>query len=79
MGTTVASLGDPARAGLWIETPLAKTSGPGVLRYGTAAATVTLIPLDAPPGSGSRLSLSAMQALGAPLTDLVEIEVFTAR
>jgi hypothetical protein len=29
-----------------------------------------------PRTAGSRISLAAMQALGAPLTDLIEVDVF---
>lgn len=75
---TVAGLGDPARAGLWMETPLVRAQGPGrVVVAGTArAAPVTLIPVDGSVGGGSRLSLQAMQVLNVPLTDLVTLDVY---
>ena len=76
LGTTIAALGDPTQAGLWLRTPLVTTERPGVVRYGGQSVAVTLVPLpDAAPGAGSQLSLQAMRALGAPLTELVEIRV----
>lgn len=76
LGTTVAALGDPTQPGLWLRTPLVGTERPGVVRYGGQSVAVTLVPLpDAAPGAGSQLSLQAMRALGAPLTELVEIGV----
>jgi hypothetical protein len=76
LGTTVAALGDPTQPGFWLRTPLVVAERPGVVRYGGQAVAVTLIPLpDAAPGAGSQLSLQAMRALGAPLTELVEIGV----
>lgn len=76
LGTTVAALGDPTQPGLWLRTPLVTAERPGVVRYGGQAVAVTLIPLpDAAPGAGSQLSLQAMRALGAPLTELVEVGV----
>ena len=79
LGSTVASLGYPAETGLWIKTPLVTREGPGRVRYPAngKSVAVTLIPLDGPKTAGSRLSLSAMQALGAPLTDLPTVEVFS--
>lgn len=76
LGTTVAALGDPTQPGLWLRTPLVAAERPGIVRYGGQAVAVTLLPLpDAAPGAGSQLSLQAMRALGAPLTELVEIGV----
>jgi len=78
VGTTVAGLGDPAQPGFWIETPLVDSEGPGrvVLSETGAAAQVKLIPIDGPATAGSRLSLAAMRLLEAPLSDLVEVQVF---
>ncbi len=76
LGVTVAALGDPARAGAWMETPLVDTEQPGQVRYAGKYLPVTLIPTDGPETGGSRLSLGAMQALGLPLTDLTEVEVY---
>lgn len=80
LGRTVASLGDPGEPGLWLKTPLVTRQGPGRVVYTATGASVavTLIPIDAPPTAGSRMSLSAFQTLGAPLTGLPEVEVFRA-
>lgn len=74
---TVAALGDPTRPGLWMETPLVSTERRGrITLAGTgASAEVTLIPIDAENTAGSRLSLEGFRALGAPLTELVELSV----
>lgn len=75
-GITVASLGDPTDPGLWLETPLVSSETPGrvVTETGQTAA-VTLRPSGGPVGSGSRISLAAMQLLGLSLTDLVTLTV----
>jgi len=77
-GLTVASLGDATRPGLWIETPVVTEEGPGrvIAPDGTVVA-LTLIPSGGDRGSGSRLSLEAMQALGIPLTDLPTVTVIS--
>ena len=75
LGTTIASLGDPARGGYWLETPLVTQEQAGSVQYQGGAIAVTLIPTGGARTSASRLSLAAMQALGAPLTDLVEVVV----
>ena len=75
LGKTVVSLGTATEPGLWLKTPLAKVPGPGRVRYDGRSVDVTLIPLVAENTAGSRLSLQAMQALGIPLTDLVEVSV----
>lgn len=76
LGTTVASLGDPTRPGLWLETPLvsAETAGTLVAENGNRI-DVTLIPSGGAAGSGSRISVAAMQALGLGLTDLATLTV----
>lgn len=78
LGTTVASLGNPAEAGLWIETPLATAPGPGrlVLPATGRSALVELRPIAGPASAGSRVSLGAMRLLGAPLTALPTLEVY---
>jgi len=40
-----------------------------------ASVVLDLIPLDAPPGAGSRMSLAAYQRLNLPLTSLPELRV----
>lgn len=76
LGKVVVSLGAPAEAGFWLETPLVAAPRPGrvVLPGSGAAVKVELRP--AAQGSGSRLSLAAMRLLGVSLTDLPEVEVF---
>ncbi|MCL3882785.1 hypothetical protein [Marivita sp. GX14005] len=79
LGTTTASLGDPARPGFWIETPLVSDPGTGrVVSPKTGKSSqVDLIPIDGPKTAGSRLSLAAMRLLEVPLTDLAEVQVFS--
>lgn len=77
LGTSVASLGDPARPGFWLETPLVSAETQGRVAYGGKWAQVTLIPIDGPATGGSRISLAAMRLLGAPLTDLPTVEVYS--
>lgn len=75
LGTTIASLGDPSRAGFWIETPLADAQGQGRLVYPVngKSVEVALIPTE---GGSSRVSLAALRLLEAPLTDLPVLEVY---
>ena len=77
LGTTVASLGNAAEPGMWIKTPLVRQAGTGTITYPETGRSVEaqLIPLDGPPTAGSRVSLAAMQELGAPLTGLPELVV----
>lgn len=78
LGSTVASLGDPAQPGFWIKTPLANSQGKGRVSYpakGTSV-QVDVYPLEGEASAGSRLSLAAFRVLEAPLTDLPEVDVF---
>ena len=75
LGTTIASLGDPGQGGMWIKTPLVRAPGKGTVGYNGQSVAVDLIPIDDAAGSGSRMSLAAFQALGAPITGLPEITV----
>jgi hypothetical protein len=77
LGSTVASLGSPAEPGLWLKTPLVSTKSSGKVSYNGKTIDVTLIPIEGPATAGSRMSLQGFQALGAPLTDLVEVQVST--
>ncbi|WP_417719036.1 hypothetical protein [Salipiger sp.] len=79
LGTTVASLGDPARPGFWLETPLVSAPGKGRVVYPGSgkSSQVDLIPIDGPATAGSRISLAAMRLIEAPLTDLPVIEVYS--
>ncbi|OIQ44096.1 MAG: hypothetical protein BM558_09160 [Roseobacter sp. MedPE-SW] len=75
---TVASLGDPVIPGLWMETSLVTTEQIARLRSANGKViTVTLKPATGDSSAG-RLSISAMRALGAPLTELVEVDVLPA-
>ncbi len=78
LGTTLASLGDVAESGQWLRTPLVSNRASGRVRDVETGATaqVDLIPIPGEPGAGSRMSLSAFQALGIPITSVAEIEVF---
>lgn len=77
LGTTVASLGAAGEGGLWLKTPLvkARTNGRVVNAETGKSAQVVLMPLGGG-GSGSQASIGTMQALGADLTDLPQLEVF---
>lgn len=77
LGTTVASLGDPADPGFWAETPLVQETRQGRLTYSATGQSVSvqLRPSGGAPGSGTRVSLPAMRVLGAPLTALPELTV----
>ena len=79
-GTTIASLGDATRPGLWMRTPLVSKPQRGRVRDPATGRSVTLdlIPLDADPGAGSRMSLGAYQSLSLPLTALPELRVEAA-
>lgn len=78
LGVTVASLGDPAREGFWIETPLVSTPGKGRVTYEKSGRTVKvdMIPIEGPATAGSRLSMAAMRLLDAPLTGLAEVKLY---
>ena len=78
LGETIVSLGNPTQPGFWIETPLVDRPAKGrvVLPDTGVSVSVELMPIDAAPGSGSRLSLPAMRLLGAPLTGLPTVQVF---
>ncbi|MEL6888289.1 MAG: hypothetical protein AAFO86_06230 [Pseudomonadota bacterium] len=79
LGRTVASLGNAAEPGLWMKTPLVQSERSGTVYYPETnkSVQVTLIPIDGPTTAGSRLSLEAMQAIGAPLTGLTEVDVLS--
>ena len=77
LGTTVASLGDPTQPGFWIKTPLVSEIGMGrIVNPATGkSAKVELQPLSGG-GTGSQVSLPALQLLGVSLTDLPTLEVY---
>ncbi|MCL7465799.1 hypothetical protein [Phaeovulum sp. NW3] len=79
LGTTVASLGNPAEPGFWLRTPLARAEAPGRIEHPAtgASAQVTLLPMPgAAAGAGSQISLPALRLLGLPLTALPELVVY---
>ena len=80
LGETVASLGNVGREGFWLETPLLDETVPGRVEYAATGKTaqVELRPIPGPDTAGSRISLSAMRLLGAPLTDLPTLKVYRA-
>nr|WP_323779750.1 hypothetical protein [Amylibacter sp.] len=77
-GTTIASLGLLERDGFWLRTPLVSSEAKGrvVVEKSGASVNVMLVPSGAEAGSGSQLSIAAMQVLAIPITDLVEVRVF---
>ncbi len=78
LGFAVASLGDASVPGLWMETPLVSTEGPGrVIGPDGRTVAVTLRPSGGGPGTASRLSLQAMQALGVDLAALPTVTVIS--
>lgn len=78
LGLTVASLGTPTEPGFWLKTPLVDTAAKGRVSYAATGKSVAvdLLPLDAPPRAGSRLSLAAFRVIDAPLTALPELRVY---
>lgn len=78
LGTTTATLGLLERDGIWVATPLVSDQRVGrvvVVATGTSA-NVTLLPNGGVAGSGSQISVAAMQILGVQLTDIITIKVF---
>jgi hypothetical protein len=77
--STVASLGDPAIPGMWMQTDLVTRPQAARLRSANGKEVmVTLKPAAAGSSGGGRLSIGAMRALGAPLSELVEVQVLPA-
>ena len=78
-GVTIASLGFLKQDGLWLSTPMVKSETQGRVVVEKIGKTINLTPLPngAASGSGSQISIAAMQALGVSITDLVELRVFT--
>lgn len=77
LGTTVASLGPPTDTGIWLETPLVTEPTMGRVEYEGQSVNLELRPSGGEPGSGSQISLAAMRLLGAPLTSLPELTVYS--
>lgn len=74
LGEAVLSLGDPGRAGFWVETSLVSINGQGrvALNDGDREVDVELL---AGTGSG-RISLAALRLLEVDLTSLVEVNIY---
>lgn len=74
LGEAVLSLGDPGRAGFWVETPLVTTAGEGRIEVKESGRDVEVALF---PGVGSgRISLAALRLLEVPLTSLVEVKIY---
>ncbi|SFC08199.1 D-galactarate dehydratase [Tropicimonas isoalkanivorans] len=78
LGTTIASLGDPADPGFWAETGMVDSVIQGRLENPAngKSVKVELRPSGGAAGSGTRVSLPALRVLEAPLTSLPELVVF---
>lgn len=77
LGDTLAGLGSPSEAGLWLSTGLVADNVPGrVVAANGATLDVELRASGAAPSAGSQLSLQAMQALGLPLGQLAPLRVY---
>ena len=76
LGETVVSLGNAAETGFWLKTSLVSNESTGRVTDTASGKSlnVTLLPLEEQ-GSGSQISLSAMRALGLPLTSLSPVTV----
>ena len=77
LGETVASLGDVAKPGFWLETPLVSAPAKGSVTYKAngKSVQVDLLPIAGEASAGSRISLAAMRVIEAPLTELPELIV----
>ena len=78
LGVTIASLGLLGNTGVWLETPLVEKEIAGRVVYLKSGASINLrlIPNGGAAGSGSQISVAAMQILGIPIVDLAELRVF---
>ncbi len=81
LGHSVATLGNPANPGFWLETPLVQVATPGrvVSVESGKSVALELRPLSAPVGSGSLISLAALRLLEVGLTGLHELDVFAGQ
>lgn len=77
LGETLAALGNPAEAGLWLVTGLVDRVRPGRVVAPTGAAlAVELRPSGGPAGAGSQASLGLLRTLELPLAGLTPLRVF---
>ena len=79
LGSTLATLGDPADPGIWISTPLVDQLTMGRVEVAATGKSINieLRPSGGEPGSGSSLSLPAMGLLEIPLTAIEEVIVYS--
>jgi hypothetical protein len=75
LGTTVASLGNAADPGFWMETSLVSDVTLGRVVFPVNGKEVE-VELRSSDGGSSRISLAALRLLEAPLTELVTLEVY---
>ncbi|WP_414897725.1 D-galactarate dehydratase [Rhodovulum sp. YEN HP10] len=80
LGVTTASLGDPTDPGFWALTPLTDEIRRGRLADPVSGKSVQveLRPSGGASGAGTRVSLSAMQALEVPLISLTNLKVYAS-
>lgn len=77
LGETLAGLGSPTEAGMWLRTGLVTRPQPGRIVTDTGRSqTLELRPTGASPDAGSQVSLAAMQALGLHLGQLATLRVY---
>lgn len=77
LGETLAALGAPGEAGMWLRTGLVTAPRPGRIVTATGATqAVELRPSGTAASAGSQMSLAAMRALGLPLTQLATVQVY---
>ncbi|WP_152544588.1 hypothetical protein [Actibacterium mucosum] len=73
--TSVAGLGDVAAPGLWAATSLVVAPQSGTVTYLATGASVTVQLRPLAGEGGTQLSLATFQALGAPITELIEVRI----
>lgn len=78
IGQSVATLGNPADPGFWMQTPLVQTVTQGrvVSVESGKSVQLELRPLDGPASAGSLMSLPALRLLEVGLTGLHEVKVY---
>jgi hypothetical protein len=78
LGRSVATLGNPADPGFWLETPLVQAVTPGrvVSVESGKSVQLELRPIEGQASAGSRISLAALRLLEVGLTGLHELEIF---
>jgi hypothetical protein len=77
LGPTLVTLGNPANPGIWLETGYVNEVTAGRVETASGQSiNIELRPSGGEPGSGSEISLPAMQLLGLSLTAIVELTVY---